>query len=196
MKRLARSPSVSFPEAMGSEAELLGAYRLVHSKAVSMEVLDEAHYEFSRAAAAAATSPLLVVHDTTQFCLRRGDPAEIGYLNTGRAGFLAHLSLLINPAANRRPIGVSNVEITRRTKPPRSRRKKSSKTSRPTKAKKRVRESEKWMRGVEASEARLQGAELIHVADREADGYEFLGRCVEKGYRFVVRVRVTDRVVH
>jgi hypothetical protein len=165
------------PEAMGTEAELEGAYRLANNRAVDPKVLFEALAK-STARRAEMAGDVLVIHDTTACAFPDTDPAEVGYLNTGKAGFYAHTALVLDASAWRRPLGVANVEIN-------SRKSKSKPTSRPGEGS----EYQRWDRGIINSESLLNGCRSIcHVADREADSYAFLAAMAARGNRFVVRV--------
>ena len=53
---LASNPEASFPKAMGSEAEIEGAYRLMNNSRVTMEALNDAHAEVTARRAAEARS--------------------------------------------------------------------------------------------------------------------------------------------
>lgn len=175
---LAKRPASSMPEAMETEADLEGAYRLANNSSVDPKVLFEALVK-STARRAEVAGDVLVIHDTTTCGFPDTDPAEVGYLNTGKAGFYVHSALVLDATAWRRPLGVANVEIN-------SRKSKSKPASRPGQGS----EFERWDRGVISStESLLSGCRSIcHVADREADSYAFLAAMVERGNRFVVRV--------
>jgi hypothetical protein len=175
--KLAKRPRSSLPEAMETEADLEGAYRLANNGCVQPKVLFEALAK-STARRAEVAGDVLVIHDTTTCAFPDTDPAKVGYLNTGKAGFYAHSALVLDASAWRRPLGVANVEII-------SRKTKSKPTSRPGEGA----EFERWDRGVMSSESLLSGCRSIcHIADREADSYAFLAAMAERGNRFVVRV--------
>ena len=74
---------------MGSEADIEGAYRLMSSRHVTMEALNEAHAK-ATAKRALAARRVLAIHDTTTFEFKHADAKDVGYLNTGEAGFFAH----------------------------------------------------------------------------------------------------------
>jgi hypothetical protein len=196
VENLASNPRVSFPDAMGSEADIEGAYRLMSSRHVTMEALNEAHAEVT-AQRALATGRVLAIHDTTTFEFKHADAKEVGYLNTGKAGFLAHYTLVVN-ADDLRPLGIAHVEDFRRTKAPSKpsvkghlkRKRSGAETVRDP-----ARESTRWLRGFEATKQRLEGAEVIHVADREGDNYDLIAQAVAQGHRFVIRARVLTRRV-
>ena len=195
VENLASNPRASFPDAMGSEADIEGAYRLMSSRHVSMAALNEAHAEVT-AKRALAAGRVLAIHDTTSFEFKHADVEEVGYLNTGKAGFFAHYTLVVNADDLCQPLGIAYVEDFRRKKAP-------SKPSAKGHLKRKrsgaetildpARESTRWFRGFEATSDRLEGAEVIHVADREGDNYDLLAQAVAQGHRFVIRARVLTR---
>jgi len=197
VENLASNPRASFPDAMGSEADIEGAYRLMSSHHVTMEALNEAHAK-ATAKRALAARRVLALHDTTTFEFRHADAKEVGYLNTGEAGFFGHYTLVVNADDSHQPLGIAHVEDFRRAKPP-------SKPSVKGHLKRKrsgaetvldpARESTRWLRGFQASNQRLEGVEVIHVADREGDNYDLIAQAVARGYRFVIRARVLSRRV-
>jgi hypothetical protein len=197
VKNLAAHPRASFPEAMGSESNLEGAYRLMSSSRVTMAQLNDSHARVTAERARAARQ-VLAIHDTTTFEFKRASPEDIGYLNTGKAGFAAHYTLLVTRDDERRPLGITYVEPICRRKPP-SKRSPTGRRDRKRCGGETVRnperESTRWLRGIESTEALLDGVDLIHVADRESDNYELLAKAIEQGARFVIRARVLTRRV-
>lgn len=195
LRRLAESPRSTIPDAMGSEAELEGAYRFFRSPHVTLEALTVAHAE-ATAARARRVGRVLAIHDTTTCEFAHADPAEVGYLSTGNAGFFAHYTLIVADDGSQRPLGVANTEALFRDRPParpskngRKLRNKSGTES----ARNPNRESLRWSRGFIQTSERLEGCSVIHVADREGDSYELLGTAIERKLRFVIRCRVPER---
>ena len=193
---LASSLQASFPQAMGDEASIEGAYRLMNSGRVTMKQLNEAHAQ-TTARRAAEAKVVLAIHDSTTFEFAHADPESIGYTNTGKAGFIAHYTLVVSQA-EKKPLGIAHVEELVRTSRPRKR----SRTA--PKRKKRQgfetvrdpnRESLRWNRGIAAAQELLRAAEVIHLADREGDNYDLLAQALNDGCRFVIRARVLDRKV-
>jgi len=190
VRKLAEAPNVSIPKAMGSDADLEAAYRLLHNPHVDFDTLIRAYAE---ATAARASGCVLAIHDTTTCEFNHADAKDVGYLNTGRAGFMAHYSLIVDGELSRRPLGVANAEVISRENPPSRPGTKKRNQGGPQTAKKRDRESLRWFRGFQVTSARLKGCEVIHVADRESDSYEIFARCLEAKMRFVLRSRVGAR---
>jgi len=195
--KLAAHPQATLPGAMGCEADIEGAYRLMNSGQVSMEALNQAHAQ-TTAIRARETGRVLAIHDTTSCKFKHADPAVVGYLNTGKPGFMVHYALIVAADGSKRPLGVAHVEALARDKPP-ARRKKgrsSPKRSGGKTVKKKNRESLRWYRGFERASEALDGCDVIHVADREGDNYELFARSIdERQLRFVIRARVLERQV-
>ena len=141
--RITQAPSAPLPVAMGTSAELEGAYRIINNPHVTFDALLAAHAEATRVRAETA-GKVLVIHDTTPCSFPQLDPREIGYLTTGKAGFPLHLSLVLDAESWRRPLGVIHAEALFRAK-------RSAKKSKGGKAAKNAsREFERWWRGMEA----------------------------------------------
>jgi hypothetical protein len=197
VENLASNPRASFPEAMGAEADIEGAYRLMSSRHVTMKDLNEAHSDVT-AKRALAAGRVLAIHDTTTFEFKRADAEQVGFLNTGKAGFHVHYTLVVKADDSRQPLGIAHVEDFRRSKPPSKGSAKGHlirKRSGAETIQDPSRESTRWFRGFEATNQRLEGAEVIHVADREGDNYDLLAQARAHGHRFVIRARVLSRRV-
>ena len=97
------------PQAMGSSAALEGAYRLFHNQRVTLDKLTEA-YAKATAERAREVGRVLAIHDTTTCEFAHADAEDVGYLSTGRAGFMAHYCLVVAADDSRRPLGIVNVE--------------------------------------------------------------------------------------
>lgn len=183
VRRLARHPDAPLPSAMGSAARLEGLYRLVNNRAVTFDALVDAQKKVT-AQRAADAGELLVVHDTSTLAPKRGDVKAIGYLNTGSPGFFLHASLVVT-LKDGQPLGMGDAQtLTRKVYSKRGRR---TKASGKETAKWKNRESDRWWRGVQASEAVLPRGASIHVIDREGDAYPLLATMHDEKLRFVVR---------
>lgn len=196
MGRLAAKPDASLPDALVTDAELEGAYRLFGNDEVSFERIFDSH-AVGTAERAHGLGLVLAIHDTTHCQFRHADPEEVGYLNTGKPGFPLHLTLLVDTHQWRRPLGLTHAEVLPRSKPSRrggAKRKPSSYA----KSKDPEREFLRWRRGIELTEARLvgAGAAVIHIADRESDSYELMATCLREGQRFIFRARNNRNALH
>jgi hypothetical protein len=189
--RLAQQSSAPLPAALDNEAEIEGAYRFARNEHVSFAALHKGHAE-GTAERANEVQRVRVLHDTTSGTFPRLDPKEVGYLPTGKPGFLIHVSLVLDASRWRLPIGVIGCETIHR--PKRSKRKGAKKASGAETAAQKDRESTRWWRGIDnAGRALKDCADVIHVADRESDSYDLMHRCIAGRHRFVFRVRVSDR---
>src|SRR3954468_2162619 len=185
-------PSVGFPRAMRSDAELEAFYRFVNSDAFGADAILSPHRAatFGRAEEA---GEVLVIHDTTHVSFSGESQREgMGY-TTGRnsQGFLAHCSLLLD-AGDGTPLGVGHIStLTRSGTKWRNRGNRSQVAKHDAE-----RESKRWLEAVDAvEEIRDSRFEAIHVTDAEGDFFEFLARMQSAGARFVVRASHLTRVV-
>jgi hypothetical protein len=195
VERLSASPKASLPDAMVTDAELEGAYRLFSNERVSFEQLFDAH-AWGTAERAGGSELVLAIHDTTNCAFRHADPKEVGYLNTGKPGFPLHLTLLVDTREWRRPLGLTHAEILPRSKPPRRHGTKPKGSSHT--AKKPDSEFLRWHRGIAVTEGRLtdSGAAIIHIADRESDSYALMATCLGENQRFIFRARNNRNTLH
>ena len=195
VERLVAAPSATLPRALVTEAELEGAYRFVNNEAVTFNDLLASHVagvcERVRGA-----DVVLAIHDTTNCQCPHADPKEVGYLATGKPGFLLHASLVVDTRDWRRPLGLIHAETLKRAQR-RTRRGARRKVNAPgtETARWKNKESERWLRGVQRTEEALSSiTKVLHVADRESDSYALMAPMIAAGQRFVFRAR-HDRVV-
>lgn len=189
VERLAQAPHRSLPAALGTDAQVQGAYRLMNNPAVTFEKL-LVPQALATARRAQEARRVLVISDTTDCSFPNLDPEDVGFLNTGKAGFRLHVSMVVDADA-KRPLGVIHAETLFRARRSRMTKKK---MSGPETAQQADRESARWWRGMEASGRALSAhPHVVHVADREGDSYELLARLVEAKQKFVIRVRVDRR---
>jgi len=190
VSKMARQPSAPLPAALRSDAEVQAAYRLMNNRRVNFETLLTVQAEVTRQRAE-ESGDVLVLHDTTDCEFPDLDPNEIGYLQTGKAGFRLHHGLVVDANGWRRPLGTVHAETIHR---PRRRKGPSRKRSGTETSRAKDREFERWRRGIAATAARLQGCRsVIHIADRESDSYELMHAALASNQRFVFRVRVDRR---
>ena len=192
-KCIARRPAAPLPVALGTDAAVQGAYRLVNNRRMDFATLMAVQGEMTRLRAEEeADGDVLVLHDTTDCSFPHLDPEEVGYLNTGKAGFRLHGSLAVHAAGWRRPIGVVAAETIHRAKPRRTTR--GAKPSGVETATWEDKEFDRWRRGIETSQSRLASCRsVIHIADRESDSYALMHATLAVGGRFIFRVRVDRR---
>ena len=186
------APGESFPDMLQDVANLEGAYRMLNNERVTAEALQQPHRARTIERARQASS-IVVPHDTSDVQTPWADVEEVGRLNTGKAGYKAHISLALSVAPDRpvRPLGVLSFEPVFRTAPPRSKSKK--KHSGAETARWKNKEYARWKRGIETAGKSLAGhPSVIHVADREADCFELFYLIERLNQGFVIRLR-TDR---
>jgi Transposase DNA-binding/Transposase DDE domain len=177
LAKLAKQPMASLPEAMGTDADLEGAYRLINNPAIEPQQLFEA-LASETAKRANVAGDVLVVHDTTGCAFPGADPKQVGYLNNGKAGFFLHSAMVLDANTWKRPLGVAYVDIN-------SRKQKSKARSKPGFGEEFLR----WERGVSAAGTLLESCRSVcHIADREGDSYALLAGMVRDQRSFVVRV--------
>lgn len=186
--KLAEAPSASIPLALGTDAEVQGAYRLVNNRRVTFEAVLAPHID-AAVENAQKVREVLLVHDTTECSFPNLDPEEIGYLQTGKAGFRLHFTLAVDGDTWRRPLGVVYAETQFREQRRRRKRGASGKDT----AGRADSEFGRWSRGLKASAERLVGCRTIHVADRESDSYDLMWQARQAGQDFIFRVRVDRR---
>src|SRR5262245_24591570 len=156
VEALERDPSSGFPQALESAAELEGFYRFINNDAFNAREVFEPHRRATLHRAAQAKE-VVIVHDTTAVEYRGENTREgLGYTTTGRRqGFMAHVSLVIGPGSV--PLGLAHLATYTRVGHGWQARKRSVKGA------SRVRESERWLRGVDAAEPSDAGFRAIHV---------------------------------
>lgn len=192
VRSIEEDPSVGFPRAMRSDAELEAFYRFINSDAFGADDILSPHRiaTFGRAEKA---EEVLVIHDTT-YATFSGESQRKGMgITTGKhtQGFLAHCSLLLD-ARDGTPLGVGHIStLTRSGTKWCNRRNRSQVAKHDTE-----RESKRWLEAVDAIEERRDSRfEAIHVTDAEGDFFEFLARMQSAEARFVVRASHLTRVV-
>ncbi|MBX3212374.1 MAG: transposase [Labilithrix sp.] len=105
---LSRDPGCSFPEAMGSEAQLEALYRFLNNDAVTIGDVVRPHTSMT-SSRCRSMKDVLVLHDTTSFEFT-GTRQGLGRLHAkaARQGFFLHASLAVSPA--REPLGIVAAE--------------------------------------------------------------------------------------
>jgi hypothetical protein len=160
----------------------------MNNRRVNFNVLVAVQAEMTRQRAEEARD-VLVIHDTSDCSFSSLDPEELGYLNTGKAGFRFHASLVVDARAWRRPLGIVAAETLHR---PHGRKRKGAGGGETAKWKDK--EYGRWSRGLKASGAVLTGCRsVVHLADRESDSYELMHAALAAEQHFVFRVRIADR---
>jgi hypothetical protein len=175
LSQLAARPTASIPAACGGRAEMTAAYRLFDNEKASFDAILQAHTD-AAAQRMAAESVVVLVQDTSEIDVTRPQRqvAGAGPLDGGsRRGALLHLLHAFTPdgtplgsvsaaAWTREDDAVGASELTR-----------AQRAATPIEEK----ESHRWVTTLAAARAQAQrcpDAQLICVADSEADIYEYL----------------------
>ena len=180
--KLETAPRKSFPKLAADDAELEAIYRFFSNEDVSWEAILKPHAE-ATARRCQSEQRVLVVHDSSEFKFS-GD-REMPVLLNNTQGFLGHFSLAVSEGEHRTALGVLAMNPVFRAKREGSLNERKLKTRATPREEK---ESARWEGGVRAA-AELIGsqAQLIHVADQEADDYALLSLLLQGGHRFVIR---------
>jgi hypothetical protein len=190
---LAVKPDASFPEAMRSDAELEGAYRLLNNKCVSATDLLKPHCAETVERVRGKREPVVVVsHDTTGLEFAGEGRKGLGPMLKSERGFYAHFSLAVNPDERREPLGLlSFISVIRKEREAR----KEKRTARSVQSDPE-KEYLRWAQGIDEAERQLVGVKrVIHVGDRESDSYEILSGMVANERGFVLRLKYNRNIL-
>lgn len=160
--------------------DLRGFYRLCHQETATLATIQEPHWQQTRLAM--AKHPLvLILHDTSELTFTGHTALQgVGPVGTGEGrGFLQHNSLAVVPAP-KQVLGLSYQQLHIRQEAP--------KKEHSAKRKRRPRESQLWLRGIEASGCPPQGSTWVDVGDRGADIYEAMVASQAQGHEFLFRL--------
>lgn len=185
LDRLMERPDASLPKAL-SVAELESAYRFVNNERVTLPGLLAPHHA-QTAKRCDGRTDVIVAHDTTEVQYSGEGRKGLGRLRAKGRGFSLHLAMAVGGNGARDPLGV----IAARTIIRGEKRVVERATQRRRAPDK---ESRRWWEQVIEVEERLGGGRAIHVADREADAYEFMSEVSARGGRFVVRLTHDRRI--
>lgn len=185
VERLAERPDSSLPKAL-SVAELESAYRFVNNERVTLPGLLAPHIR-QTVTRCTGRGDVIVAHDTTEVQYTGEEREGLGRLRSSGQGFYLHVALAIGGAHERVPLGVVAARTLVRG-PKRPKERATIRRRAPDK------EFRRWWEQVLEVESRLGVGHAIHVADREADAYEFMAEVSGHGGRFVVRLRHDRRI--
>jgi hypothetical protein len=160
--------------------DLRAFYRLCHQETATLPTIQEPHWRQTRLEM--ANHPLvLILHDTSELSFTAHTALEgVGPVGTGEGrGFLQHNSLAVVPEP-KQVLGLSYQQLHIRQEAP--------KKEHTSKRKRRDRESQLWLRGIEASGRPPQGRTWVDVGDRGADIYEAMVAARAQGHEFLFRL--------
>ncbi len=189
---LKEHPDASFPSLVDSPSELEAIYRFLGNPRVTYERLMEAHFE-ATAREIASGKGAVIIHDPTAFSfggeVRRKGLGRMGTHGNSQ-GFYGQFALAVSDDVSRRPIGLIAFMPIFLKGPPVPRGSRLAFKRRPN------RKVLAWGELVQRVQERLpENIKPIHVMDREADHYELFENLVNKGCRFVIRLR-HDRYIY
>lgn len=182
---LAQTPSDGLPKVWSDSGTLLAGYRFLRNPRSDFTRLMEPQQWATREQALHA-GRVLVLHDTTDVSCPAAAPEDVGFLQTGKAGFYVHHALCVD-ASDQRPLGMLWSQVWGRAQRSLGRKRN---LSGPELAKLDERESDRWLEGLTEASLWAEGCEqVIHVMDREADSFRVFEHACELGADFVVRMR-------
>lgn len=192
------------PFACQDWANTKAAYRFFSNERITEDQILHGHFQSTKERFAKTDSPILVLHDTTEFSYERDKPELIGATHVipqgkdvlgklrrhTKCGILMHSSLAIT--TDGLPLGVASIKFwTRKTFKGCNELKRHIN---PTRIPIEEKESYRWLDNIKKSTKLLnEPTRCIHIGDRESDIYELF--CVSKklGTNFLVRTCV-DRL--
>jgi hypothetical protein len=187
--RLAQNPGGTLPQALPRWKELKAAYRFFSQPRVGPVEVQTPHWEATRSRCR-EPGEYLLIEDTTQldysFHPATQDLGPIG--NGNGRGLLLHTTLAVRVeqwTLDQRPEGIALGLFFQqswvRTGPP----KRGRETWR--QRLKRPRQSQCWTAALDQTQPPPPGSQWIFLADREADFYEPLEHCQQRGVDFIIR---------
>lgn len=202
VQQLAEHIGEPIPNACQDWANTKAAYRLLSNPRLTEEDILAGHFQATAARRASQDGLILVLHDTTEFSVKRDNPTPVGLLKSLRSGrsyvtpqvttcgVLLHSSLALTEKGL--PLGLCAAKFWTRKefKGTNSLKRHVNPTRIPIERK----ESIRWIENVKAS-TRLLGrpAQCLHIGDRESDIYELFCAAQEEGTHFLVRTCVDRR---
>jgi hypothetical protein len=185
--RLCEGPSDSFPEQMGSDAELEGLYRFFANPKVTMASLLAGHVRATHERMHGR--PLVrIIHDTTPFRFE-GDRHGLGIIRGNVKGFFGHLSLAVSADDAREPLGVVALQPFIHSEALAHRGMTASQRVAAGRKKPRAeRESSRWeTQAIAVANQLPAGTRAIHLMDQEGDDFYVLATLQAKNIGYVIR---------
>jgi hypothetical protein len=183
-----RHPGGTLPTKLHEPKDYKAMDRLMNRPETTHAAVLEPHRQYTLAHMRQSTRTVLVLHDTTELDysgLR--SISDLGPIGGGlNRGYLCHNSLAFDPQRHE-VLGLVNQILHRRRHVGR-------KESVKAKRERADRESRLWIDGIAAVGPAPEGCFWVHVADRGADSFEFLGRPWGPHEGFVMRSKV-NRVI-
>lgn len=189
-RKMAQAPGVGMPQQMGGRSELIGAYRLLNNRQVTLSGLIKPHLRETLAAAgqrsqaageAGGDNIVLMIHDGSVLDFSAHAKTKgIGSVGSGQQqGMLMH-SVLAVRASNKEILGLAHLEVIVRPEEGYAYQGGQRSTGL---------EGQVWENGVRSVGQAPAGSIWVHVSDRESDIFEYMNLCVDHDCQFVVRGR-------
>jgi hypothetical protein len=185
---LAQTPTGTLPQAFPDWKDLKAAYRFVDHLEFGPEDIQQPHQQRSLEVCR-QPGECLLIEDTTELDYSSHRHAkQLGFIGNGRGrGILVHSTLAVRVQAwdlEQKPegiaVGLLGQKSWIRTRSGLRRQNWRQRLSRP-------RESERWAQVLDHLGPVPQGCQWIYLADREADFYEPIQRCLRNGEDFIIR---------
>jgi hypothetical protein len=160
------------------------------SEAVSHEALSSAHWQQTRIKAGESGSVVLMVQDITELDYSAHQATEgLGPIGDHRGvGLMVHNTLAIEPS-QQRVVGLAYQQVW--TRDAEAHKGKESRTERRARTN---RQSQRWVKAVEAIGKPPTGVLWVHVGDRESDIFSFFEQCQTTQVDFCIRVKENRRL--
>jgi hypothetical protein len=187
--QLAERPGGTLPRAFEGWAELKAAYRFFADPRNTPDKIQSVH---RRRVAAECKAPgeYLLIEDTTQLDFTGRCCEDLGHTAREGRGFFLHTTLAVRVSGwdlNRKP-EVNVLGLFHQHSWNRAARSRYGKETR-AQLQQRQRESDRWARALVGELAARQNPQCryVYIADREADFYEPIQRCLASGVDFLIR---------
>ena len=187
---MARRPGDGLVKQMGDWNGQRGAYRLLDNEEVSHEGLSRPHWEATRQRAGQSGLVVLMVQDITELDYSAHEATEgLGPIGDHRGrGLLVHNTLAIEPS-QRRVLGLAYQQVwVREEKAHVQPVGCQGQETRGARQQRAPRQSQRWVKAVQAIGAPPEGVRWVHVADRESDIFPFFQSVRASGVDFCVRL--------
>lgn len=181
---MARRPGDGLCKQMGDWNGQRGAYRLLDNEAVSHEALSQPHWAATRQRAGELGGVVLMVQDITELDYSGHEAtAGLGPIGNHRGrGLLVHNTLAIEPRG-RQVLGLAYQQGWIRAEQAHK-----GQETRLARHQREQRQSQRWVKAVQAIGDPPEGVRWVHVADRESDIFPFFEQVKASGADFCVRI--------
>lgn len=196
-QQLAKSPISPINEACGDWASTQAAYRLFDNPKASPEAILEPHIRQTLKRIAGQEGPVLVIQDTVFFSYgTHPKTCGLGPIgksnNAGERGLIMHNALALSSSGV--PLGLLSQRIWARQAVPEEGYVEKILRLQCTAIEEK--ETSKWLLALrETLERTPRKANLVTVADRESDFFEFITQAQEHRARFLIRARIDRQLV-